>query len=140
MQDDNDPPPDSHNQPSEKVVGNSEINHSLPPFWLGQLEKFARSTTGHGFARIVDRDEPFRLRVFWTLTVIVLAACLFTAIFIISYESLVLKGLRREFTVQHNHSLHLPDIHICDTSLFKRSALEGIQIYFCTSFFFFKWN
>lgn len=88
-------------------------------------ERFARTTTGHGFARMVDRDEPFHLKCFWAVVVILLTCLLFTSIFIISYENLVVKGLRREFIVEHNNSLQLPDIHICDTSLFNLTILQG---------------
>lgn len=92
----------------------------------GLWENFARTTTGHGFARLVDSKETWWLRVFWTFAVIVLTSVLLTSIFFISYESLVVRGLRREFIVQHNKSMHLPDIHICDTSLFNRTVLQGI--------------
>ena len=76
-------------------------------------KRFAETTTGHGFARMVDANEPWRLRIFWGLVVIFLAICLFTSVSIISYESLVLIGLRREFIVQNNDTMFLPDIHIC---------------------------
>lgn len=92
----------------------------------GQIwKKFAQTTTGHGFARMMDRDEPCRLRIFWALVVILLTAGLLTSVSIISYESLFLKGLQREFIVQHNDTMRLPDIHICDTSLFNRTVLQG---------------
>ena len=107
---------------------NSEISESL---W----EKFAQTTTGHGFARIVDKDEPLKFRIFWVVAVILLSVGLFTSVFIISYDALVLKGLRREFIVQHNSSLNLPDIHICDTSLFNATILKGIVYTFCYSKF-----
>ncbi len=100
----------------------------------GPWKKFARTTTGHGFSRMVDRDEPVLLRIFWVLVVILLGIGLFTAIFFISYESLVIKGLQREFIIQHNDTMLLPDIHICDTSLFNRSILQGLL---CTPFPFY---
>lgn len=87
-------------------------------------KNFVRTTTGHGFARMVDPSEPWHLRIFWTLIVIFLAGGLMTSITIISYESLVQRGLQREFIIQYNNSMYLPDIHICDTSLFSLSALE----------------
>ena len=88
-------------------------------------EKFARTTTGHGFARMVDKNEPLKFRIFWAVAVIFLTVGLFTSVFIVSYDSLVVKGLRREFIIQHNSSLDLPDIHICDTSLFNVTILKG---------------
>lgn len=88
--------------------------------------KFVRTTTGHGFARIVDTNEHWQLRVFWAIVVLLLVAGLLISVFIISYESLVVRGLQREFIVQYNNTMYLPDIHICDTSLFSRSALECI--------------
>lgn len=92
--------------------------------------RFARTTTGHGFARMVDKQESCQLRIFWALAVILLTAGLFVSVSIISYESLVLKGLQREFIVQNNDTMLLPDIHICDTSLFNRTILQGKLIVF----------
>ncbi len=108
-----------------KHLGKLEKRKILEGLW----EKFAATTTGHGFARMVDKNEPLKLRIFWVVAVIFLTIGLFTSVFIISYDSLVLKGLRREFIVQHNSSLNLPDIHICDTSLFNVTILKGI-VYF----------
>ena len=88
-------------------------------------KRFARTTTGHGFARMVDRDEPKSMRIFWVTVIVLLISGLFTSITIISYEALVVRGLRREFIVQHNTTMFLPDIHICDTSLFNRTILQG---------------
>lgn len=105
---------------SQELVEDNQKETSFIGLW----NKFVRTTTGHGFAKIVDSEEPWCLRIFWALTVILLAAGLMTSIFIISYESLVERGLQREFIVQHNNTMFLPDIHICDTSLFSRSALE----------------
>lgn len=93
--------------------------------FIGLWSKFLRTTTGHGLAKIVDSGEPWCLRIFWAFAMILLAAGLMTSIFIISYESLVERGLQREFIVQYNNTMFLPDIHICDTSLFSRSALES---------------
>jgi len=86
--------------------------------------KFVRTTTGHGFARMVDTNEHWHLRLFWMVVVILLVAGLLTSVSMISYESLVVRGLQREFIVQYNNTMNLPDIHICDTSLFSLSALE----------------
>lgn len=94
---------------------------------------FARTTTGHGFARLVDPKETWWLRAFWTIAIIVLTGVLLSSIFVISYETLVVRGLRREFIVQHNKTMHLPDIHICDTSLFNLSVLEGMNYMFFSS-------
>ncbi len=94
---------------------------------VGLWEKFAQTTTGHGFSRMVDKNEPLKFRIFWVVAVILLSVGLFTSVFIISYDALVLKGLRREFIVQHNSSLNLPDIHICDTSLFNITILKGTR-------------
>ena len=88
-------------------------------------EKIARTTTGHGFARMVDKDEPLKYRIFWVVVVTFLTIGLFTSVFIISYDTLIVKEVRREFIVQHNSSLNLPDIHICDTSLFNVTVLRG---------------
>ncbi len=88
-------------------------------------KRFARTTTGHGFARMVDREEPKSMRIFWVTVIVLLISGLLTSIIIISYESLVVRGLRREFIVQHNTTMFLPDIHICDTSLFNRAILQG---------------
>jgi len=88
-------------------------------------EKFARTTTGHGFARMVDKDEPLKYRIFWVVVVTFLTIGLFTSVFIVSYDTLIIKEVRREFIVQHNSSLNLPDIHICDTSLFNVTVLRG---------------
>ncbi len=87
-------------------------------------KKFIRTTTGHGFARMVDTNEHWHLRVFWMIVVVLLVAGLLTSVSMISYESLVVRGLQREFIVQYNNTMYLPDIHICDTSLFSLSALE----------------
>lgn len=92
--------------------------------FIGLWNKFVRTTTGHGFAKIVDPGEPRLWRIFWAFTVIFLAAGLMTSISIISYESFVERALQREFIVQYNNTMFLPDIHICDTSLFSRSTLE----------------
>ena len=92
---------------------------------IGLWEKFARTTTGHGFARMMDKNEPMKLRIFWGVAVMFLTVGLFTSVFIISYDSLVVRGLRREFIIRHNLSLNLPDIHICDTSLFNVTILKG---------------
>ena len=101
----------------------------------GLWEQFAKTTTGHGFARMIDKKEPLKFRIFWGVVVTFLLAGLLTSVFMISYDSLFVKGLRREFTVQHNSSLNLPDIHICDTSLFNATILKGI---FYTLFAFLK--
>lgn len=104
----------------------SSIESAVPlPRNESPWKKFARTTTGHGFSRMVDRDEPLLLRIFWVLVVILLSIGLFAAIFILTYEALVLQGLQREFIVQHNDTMLLPDIHICDTSLFNRTILQG---------------
>lgn len=94
-------------------------------FCLHLWKRFARTTTGHGFARMVDHDEPKSLRIFWVVVIVLLISGLFTSIVIISYEVLVVRGLRREFIVQNNTTMFLPDIHICDTSLFNLSTLKG---------------
>lgn len=88
-------------------------------------KRFARTTTGHGFARMVDEDEPKSLRIFWVSVIVLLMSALLVSIAIISYETLVVRGLRREFIVQNNRTMSLPDIHICDTSLFNRTVLRG---------------
>jgi len=92
----------------------------------GLWEKFARTTTGHGFARMVDKDEPLKYRIFWVVVVTFFTVGLFTSVFIVSYDTLIIKEVRREFIVQNNSSLNLPDIHICDTSLFNVTVLRGI--------------
>jgi len=94
-------------------------------FGLRLWERFARTTTGHGFARMVDSDEPKSIRIFWVVVIVLLISGLLTSIVIISYEVLVVRGLRREFIVQNNITMFLPDIHICDTSLFNPTALQG---------------
>ncbi|XP_046631250.1 uncharacterized protein LOC124311039 isoform X2 [Daphnia pulicaria] len=91
-------------------------------------KRFARTTTGHGFARMVDSDEPKSIRIFWVVVIVLLISGLFISIVIISYEVLVVRGLRREFIVQHNITMFLPDIHICDTSLFNPKALQEMGI------------
>ncbi|XP_046445184.1 uncharacterized protein LOC124194846 [Daphnia pulex] len=91
-------------------------------------KRFARTTTGHGFARMVDSDEPKSIRIFWVVVVVLLISGLLISIVIISYEVLVVRGLRREFIVQNNATMFLPDIHICDTSLFNRTALQEMGI------------
>lgn len=88
-------------------------------------KRFASTTTGHGFARMVDEEEPRSLRIFWVSVVLLLVSALLVSISIISYETLVVRGLRREFIVQNNKTMSLPDIHICDTSLFNRTVLRG---------------
>ena len=92
----------------------------------GLWEKFARTTTGHGFARMVDNDEPLKYRIFWVVVVTFFTVGLFTSVFIVSYDTFIIKEVRREFIVQNNSSLNLPDIHICDTSLFNVTVLRGI--------------
>jgi hypothetical protein len=98
---------ESHNSPASEI-------------W----RKFVQTTTGHGFARMVDTNEHWHLRAFWMIVVVLLGAGLLTSVSMISYESLVVRGLQREFIVQYNNTMNLPDIHICDTSLFSLSALE----------------
>jgi len=110
---------DSEGKVEEVGDENLKVSESL---W----EKFAKTTTGHGFARMVDKNEPLKFRIFWAVAVLFLTVGLFTSVLIISYDPLVVRGLRREFTVQHNSSLDLPDIHICDTSLFNATILKGI--------------
>lgn len=94
-------------------------------FCLHLWKRFARTTTGHGFARMVDNEEPKSLRIFWVVVVVLLLSGLLISIVIISYEVLVVRGLRREFIVQNNTTMFLPDIHICDTSLFNLTTLKG---------------
>jgi hypothetical protein len=103
-------------------LGKIEESHNSAPFEIWR--KFVRTTTGHGFARMVDANEHWQLRVFWMMVVVLLVAGLLTSVSIISYESLVVRGLQREFIVQYNNTMYLPDIHIFDTSLFSLSALE----------------
>ncbi|XP_046631810.1 uncharacterized protein LOC124311381 [Daphnia pulicaria] len=100
---------ESHNSPASEI-------------W----RKFVQTTTGHGFARMVDTNEHWHLRAFWMIVVVLLGAGLLTSVSMISYESLVVRGLQREFIVQYNNTMNLPDIHICDTSLFSLSALESM--------------
>lgn len=100
--------------------------------WAGSRselwERFAQTTTGHGFARLVDKKEPNSSRMFWLAALVILILGLLISVMIISYESLIVRGLRREFIVQNNGSMFLPDIHICDTSLFNRTVLKGIGL------------
>jgi hypothetical protein len=110
----------NQSEPIESVESALPLPRNESPW-----KKFARTTTGHGFSRMVDRDEPVLLRIFWVLVVILLSIGLFAAIFILTYEALVLQGLQREFIIQHNDTMLLPDIHICDTSLFNRTILQG---------------
>lgn len=114
-----------YNRRSEPVVETKKEPVTTYRLWAN----FAKTTTGHGFARLVDSKEAWWLRVFWTFVVSALMAVLLISIAVISYESLVVRGLRREFIVQHNNTMHLPDIHICDTSLFNRTILQGKQMY-----------
>ena len=114
-------------------IERSQYNN--PPFEIWR--KFVRTTTGHGFARMVDTNEHWHLRVFWMIVVVLLVAGLLTSVSIISYESLVVRGLQREFIVQYNNTMNLPDIHICDTSLFGLSALECINL---IVFFIYMWQ
>lgn len=128
-------------QSMEKV----EEGKNPSPFEIWR--KFVRTTTGHGFARMVDTNEHWQLRVFWAVVVLLLAVGLLISVFTISYESLVVRGLQREFIVQYNNTMYLPDIHICDTSLFSRSALDCITIFlsivydmFIRGFIFFSYG
>ena len=61
----------------ERVASELEIFEGL---W----EKFARTTTGHGFARMVDKNEPWKLKIFWVVAVILLTVGLFASVFITS--------------------------------------------------------
>ncbi len=72
-----------------------EINEKCKMITDGLWEKFARTTTGHGFARMVDNNEPSKFRIFWGIALMFLTIGLFTSIFVISYDSLVVRGLRR---------------------------------------------
>ena len=108
----------------------TEIKEKRNIITNGLWEKFAKTTTGHGFARMIDKNEPLKFRIFWVIAVIFLSFGLFISVFIISFESLVVRGLRREFIIRHNLSLSLPDIHICDTSLFNVTILKGKVKYY----------
>lgn len=116
-----------HSRHSEPIVNKRNEPVTTYRLWAN----FAKTTTGHGFARLVDSKEARWLQVFWTFVVSALMAVLVISIAVISYESLVVRGLRREFIVQQNNTMHLPDIHICDTSLFNRTLLQGTQMYVC---------
>ena len=107
-----------------RSLANSAKNEKS--FCLHLWKRFARTTSGHGFARMVDKDEPKSLRIFWVVVIVLLISGLLISIVIISYEVLVDRGLRREFIVQNNITMFLPDIHICDTSLFNLTTLKGI--------------
>lgn len=87
--------------------------------------EFARTTSGHGFARIVNPSEKILLRKFWAVSISSSLFVLLATTSVITYEALVIRQQRREFIIHHNTSMHLPDIHICDTALFKRSTLIG---------------
>lgn len=103
------------------LVKPKETSYSRSELW----ERFAQTTTGHGFARLVDRNEPKSWRLFWLLALVLLISGLLVTVLLISYEALIVRGLRREFIVQNNKSMFLPDIHICDTSPFNRTVLQG---------------
>lgn len=114
----------------EKSSQTKDIGSSFFSLW----KRFARTTTGHGFDRMVDSEEPRYMRTFWVTVIVVLLSGLLTSIVIISYEELVVRELRREFIVRYNKTMLLPDIHICDTSLFNRTILEG-KFYSCVLYF-----
>lgn len=122
---------DSIQNPINKITAeNSQQRKLIKPgkrfsFCWKLWKRFASTTTGHGFARMVDEGEPRSLRIFWISVILVLVSALLVSIAIISYETLVVRGLRREFIVQNNKTMSLPDIHICDTSLFNRTVLRG---------------
>ncbi|KAI9552029.1 hypothetical protein GHT06_022366 [Daphnia sinensis] len=104
----------------EKPSQRKDQRHSSSSLW----KRFARTTTGHGFARMVDTEEHKYMRIFWVTVIVLLLSGLLTSIAIISYDELVVREIRREFIVQNNKTMLLPDIHICDTSLFNRTNLE----------------
>lgn len=104
----------------EKSGQRKEKRFSSSSLW----KRFARTTTGHGFARMVDTEEHKYMRIFWVTVIALLLSGLLTSIVIISYEELVIREIRREFIVQNNKTMLLPDIHICDTSLFNPTKLE----------------
>ena len=92
---------------------------------------FAQKTSCHGFGRTVDREEPRGLRLFWTLAIAVLSSGLLVSVFLLSYDTFVVRSIRRDFSSEDNDTMYLPDVHICDASLFNRSVLEGkIHCYF----------
>lgn len=108
-------------QQASKETPNNKRLLAMKEIW----KSFAETTTGHGFARIVDQNQPKSLRIFWVVVIVILVFALLVSISMISYETLIVRGLRREFIVQNNKTLMLPDIHICDTSLFNRTILQG---------------
>ena len=75
-------------------------DENQPPSEL--WKKFVRTTTGHGFARLVDPNEHWHLRIFWTLMVIFLAAGLLTSVSLISYEAV---NIVLRFCVKFHKSL-----------------------------------
>lgn len=88
-------------------------------------KEFAQKTSCHGFGRTVDREEPRGLRLFWTLAIVVLSSGLLVSVFLLSYDTFVVRSIRRDFSSEDNDTMYLPDVHICDASLFNRSVLEG---------------
>lgn len=116
---------DAVHQKVTAIVKEVEIERSKTAW--AKWSSFCRKTTCHGMARIIDKDEPLLLRILFGLTIKCLAIGLLKSIYIISYEKLVIKGLSREFILQHNDTMTLPDVHICDTSLFNRTVLQGVH-------------
>ena len=90
---------------------------------------FCKTTTCHGLARIVSNDEPLYLKIFYSITLFVMFCFMVYNVYFITYDVLVVRSLKQEFVVQINETMQLPTIHICDTSLFKRSALRGSSNY-----------
>ena len=86
---------------------------------------FAQKTSCHGFGRTVDREEPRGLRLFWMLAIAVLSIGLLVSVSLLSFDTFVVRSIQREFSSEDNDTMYLPDVHICDASLFNRSALEG---------------
>lgn len=104
-----------------------QTNHQSPFSELWRL--FAQTTTGHGFAKMIDPLESWRFKIFWAVAIVLLATVLLITISLISYEALVVRGLQREFIVQQNNTMYLPDIHICDTSLYLTAPSWKVTAY-----------
>ena len=103
---------------------------SLPTATENSLwASFCRKTTFHGLSQIADKEESRFTKIIYGLFIAILTIGLLVSIYVITYDKLVLKGLQREFLVQHNETMFLPDIHICDTSLFNRSILERMYLF-----------
>lgn len=117
------------NQPEVKI--DNVLKHKVKEKSTKKLlTQFAKTTSGHGFSRIVDPHEKPFFRGFWAFVLNSFLVVLLATILIITYEAFVVRQQRREYIVHHNTSMYLPDIHICDNSLFKKSALKGIFLYF----------